>query len=132
MQPSEVVQQCELVIRVRYPECDPMGYLHHARYFEYFELGRTELLRQTGQSHRDMEAVGVFFVVARAECKFRRPAHYDDELVLKTMMTRVTRARIDHTYELRRDAELLCQAATTLACVDRQGSLCGIPERFLK
>ncbi len=48
------LDHCDLDIRVRYVECDPMGYLHHARYFEFFELGRTELLRRAGHSYLEM------------------------------------------------------------------------------
>ncbi len=116
-----------LEIRVRYPECDPMGYLHHARYFEYFEMGRTELLREHGHAYRDLETAGVFFVVARAQCRFRRPARYDDRLTLITRVARMTTARIDHHYQLHRGATLLCSAETTIASVDRTGRLIPIP-----
>ncbi len=105
-----------------------MGYLHHARYFEFFELGRTELMRGAGHAYRDMEAAGHFLVVARAQCKFMKPARYDDQLILTTRLQRVTTARIDHAYELTRDGLLLCTATTTLACVDRQGRLACVPE----
>ncbi len=62
------LDHCDLDIRVRYVECDPMGYLHNARYFEFFELGRKELLRLAGHSYHDMEQQGHFLVVARAQC----------------------------------------------------------------
>ena len=55
-----------------------MGYLHHSRYFQYFEMGRVELLRSLGHSYADLERDGVFFVVAKAECRFKAPARYDD------------------------------------------------------
>ncbi len=58
---------CDLSIRVRYAESDPMGYLHHSKYFEYFEMGRTELLRLAGFRYRDLEARGVLFAVAKIE-----------------------------------------------------------------
>jgi len=108
-----------------------MGYLHHARYFEYFELGRTELLRRSGHAYSDMERAGQFFVVARADCRFKRPARYDDQLTLTTRIERVTAARIDHAYELRCQKALLCTARTTIASVDREGRLTPIPE-FLR
>ena len=73
---ASIRTESELEIRVRYSECDPMGYLHHARYLEYFELGRTELLRQSGYAYREMERAGHRFVVARAQCKFMKPARY--------------------------------------------------------
>ncbi|HSW44416.1 MAG TPA: thioesterase family protein [Phycisphaerae bacterium] len=123
---------CEIRIRVRYAECDPMGVLHHSRYFEYFEMARTELLRQAGSRYRDLEKRGILFVVAKVECRFRRPARYDDELTLKVEITRMTRARIDHKYELYRDGVLLCEATTVLACVDREGRVIPIPDEIVQ
>ncbi len=122
------VRECDIEIRVRYAECDPMGFVHHSRYFEYFEMGRTELLRASGRRYRDLEAAGVLFVVARIECRFRRPAVYDDLLRLNVRVTRQTRARIDHAYRLYRDGLLLCEASSVLACVNRQGRPIPIPD----
>lgn len=93
---------CELDIRVRYAETDRMGFVHHSRYFVYFEMGRTELLRQAGIAYRDLEDAGVFFVVAKLAASFHAPARYDDVLALRTKLQRLTTARIDHSYELRR------------------------------
>lgn len=109
-----------------------MGYLHHSKYFEYFEMGRTELLRAGGFRYRDLEERGVLFVVTKIECKFRAPARYDDELVLETTIARQTLARIDHTYRLYRDGTLLTEAATTLACVDRAGEVIPIPDEITR
>ena len=127
-QPSD---RCELEIRVRYPECDPMGYVHHARYFEYFEMGRTEMLRRSGVAYADCEKRGVFFVIAKVNCTFRRPAHYDDVLRVVVRVTRQTRARIDHAYELYRDKTLLCEASSVLACVGTDGKPMMIPEDII-
>lgn len=119
---------CDISIRVRYAESDPMGFLHHSKYFEYFEMGRTELLRLAGFRYRDLEAQGIFFAVAKLDCRFKAPAHYDDELVLTTRIARMTRARIDHAYTLRRGGQELCEATSTLACIDRNGRLIPIPD----
>src|SRR5213080_2772333 len=96
-----------ITIRVRYPEADPMGYLHHSRYLQYFEIGRIELLRALGHSYADLEQQGVFFVVVKVECRYKAPARYDDELTLTTRVVRQTHVRIDHAYELRRGTTLL-------------------------
>lgn len=71
-----------------------MGFLHHGNYFTYFEIGRTELLRASGGNYRQMEADGFLVVVVKAECRFRRPARYDDVLRLRTTITRVTQVKI--------------------------------------
>jgi acyl-CoA thioester hydrolase len=123
---------CEIALRVRYAESDPMGYLHHSKYFEYFEMGRTELLRLAGFRYRDLEARGGLFAVAKLECRFKAPAYYDDELVLTTTIERMTRARIDHAYVLRRDGTALCEARSTLACIDREGKLIPIPDEIFQ
>lgn len=105
-----------------------MGYLHHSRYLQYFEMGRVELLRSLGHSYAEMEKQGIFFVVVKAEIKYKAPAKYDDELTLTTRLVKQTFVRYDHAYELRRDGALLAEGATTIACVDRAGQLTQIPE----
>lgn len=115
-------------LRVRYPEVDAMGYLHHSRFLQYFEIGRVELLRSLGVAYADLERMGVFFVVTKAEVKYRAPARYDDELTLITTVKRQTTVRIDHEYRLLKGETLLAEAATTIACVDRKGEVQMIPE----
>lgn len=117
-------------IRVRYPEVDPMGYLHHSRYLQYFEMGRVELLRASGHTYAELEQEGVFFVVAKAEISYKAPARYDDVLTLATRLVRQTHVRFDHHYELRRNGLLLAEGQTTIACVDRTGRLVAIPDRL--
>jgi acyl-CoA thioester hydrolase len=114
-------------LRVRYAETDQMGFVHHANYPVYFEMGRTEMLRSTGLDYRTVEQRGFFLVIAKLSCRFLTPAKYDDELLLRTMLKRVTFVRIEHRYELYRGGELICDAETTLACVDREGQLQRLP-----
>ena len=126
-----MIHQDVITLRVRYPEVDAMGYLHHSRFLQYFEMGRIELLRKLGHSYADLERHGVFFVVVKLECRYKAPARYDEELSLTTRVTRQTHVRIDHAYELRRGTTLLAEASSTIACVDRAGQLQEIPE-FLR
>jgi acyl-CoA thioester hydrolase len=118
----------EIELRVRYNECDPMGYLHHANYFTYFEIGRTELLRAAGGNYRKMEAEGMLVVVVKVECRYHRSARYDDVLRLLTRIDRVTQAKIEHKYELYRGAEQLATGHVTLAVVNREGRVQPVPE----
>jgi len=115
-------------IRVRYCECDPMGVVHHTVYPVWFEMGRTELLRGTGRTYRDMEEAGIFLAVVRMQVAYRRPARYDDLLRLETTLSSVGHVKIEHTYELHRGEELLCTGSTTLACLDREGRARALPE----
>jgi acyl-CoA thioester hydrolase len=123
-----MLRQHEIDIRVRYQESDPMGFLHHANYFTYFEMGRTELLRADGGNYRQMEADGLRVVVVKAECRFRRPAHYDDLLRLRTTIVRAAGAKIEHQYQLFRDDECLAVGHVTLAVLDRDGKVQPVPE----
>ena len=117
-------------VRVRYAETDRMGLLHHANYVVYFEMGRTELLRASGGSYREMEERGRFLVVTRVAVQYRAPARYDDLLALSTRLAKISFAKLEHSYELRRGAQLLTTGETTLACVDREGRVQRMSELF--
>jgi acyl-CoA thioester hydrolase len=125
-----MLREHEIELRVRYQETDPMGFLHHAFYFTYFEIGRTELLRAAGGNYRRMEEEGLLVVVVRAECRFHRPARYDDVLRLRTTVARVTPAKIEHEYRLFRGEELLALGNVTLAVIDREGKVQRVPEEL--
>ncbi len=118
----------DLEIRVRYAETDRMGLVHHANYFVYFEMGRTELLRQRGLTYREIEDAGHYLVIVDIGCKFKRPAYYDDLLRLRTSVSRITRVKIVHAYQLFRDHVLLAEGHSTLACVDREGKPQALPD----
>ncbi len=117
----------DVQIRVRYQETDGQGRLHHANYFTYFELGRTELLRASGHSYRTVEEAGLLLVVAEISCEFFLPAAFDDLLTLRTTITHAKGARISHEYEVFRDGELLARGKSIVACVDRSGRPKRIP-----
>ncbi len=125
---TRMLKQHEIEIRVRYCETDAMGYLHHSNYFNYFEIGRTELFRAQGGDYRKMEEEGLFFVVARIECKYHHPARYDDVLTLRTTIANASFAKLKHDYEVLRDGQLLAKAPSVLACVNREGHIQRIPD----
>jgi len=126
----ESTPKLDLEVRVRYAETDAMGYLHHAQYLVYFEMGRTELLRANGLRYRDMEARGLFYVVARVKLRYRLPARYDDLLTLTTRTVKVSPVRVDHEYEIRRDGRLLTEGASTLVLVNRDGRPTPLPDEW--
>jgi acyl-CoA thioester hydrolase len=117
-----------LEIRVRYTECDPMGVAHHTAYPVWFEMGRTELLRDDRISYRDLETQGFLIAVVKLNVQYKRPARYDDLLSLETSITDRGRATIEHAYQLHRDGVLLTTATTTVVCVDRDGRPQPLPE----
>jgi acyl-CoA thioester hydrolase len=114
----------------RYCETDQAGVVHHTVYPVWFEMGRTELLRINGLAYSQLEKAGVFFVVTELTAKYRRPCFYDESLDLTTFCSRITSARIEHTYILKRAQTglILAEGSSVLACVDRQGKARRLPE----
>ena len=122
------MKQHDTTIRVRYEDADPMGFLHHGKYLTYFEIGRFELFRASGGDYRKMEDSGQFVVVVKAECRYRKPARYDDVVTVRTTLTSISQAKIEHTYEMFRDGESLATGRVTLALVDRNGEVQRVPQ----
>lgn len=122
------MKEHETQIRVRYEDADPMGFLHHAKYFSYFEIGRLELFRASGGDYREMEESGLFAVVVRAQCNYKTPARFDDLLTVRTKLASISMAKIEHEYTLLRDEVQLATARVTLALVDRSGKVQPVPE----
>jgi acyl-CoA thioester hydrolase len=125
---KKIVTENTISFRVRYPEADPMGFVHHSRYLQYFEMGRIELLRAGGHSYAELEKAGVLFVVVKIEVKYKSPARFDDELTLITKTQRQTPVRIEHVYQLMKGQLLIAEGTSTIACVDSSGQLRTIPE----
>lgn len=117
------IQSHAIEIVPRYCETDQAGVIHHTVYPVWFEMGRTELLRVNGLAYSDLEKSGIYFVVAELTCKYRRPAFYDEKLDLVTECSRITSARAEHRYTLKRQSTgvILVEGTSVLACVDKQG-----------
>jgi acyl-CoA thioester hydrolase len=115
-------------LRVRYDECDPMGFVHHANYMKYFEIARTDLYRVRGGSYREFEASGYFVVVAKIECRYQMPARYDDLLTVTVAIDQITEAKIVQSYVVHRGEQRIVSGLVTLAVIDREGKLQRIPD----
>jgi acyl-CoA thioester hydrolase len=118
-------------VRVRYAETDQMGVVYHANYFVWFEVGRTDLLRSTGWTYREMEADGLSLPVIEAHCQYKQPARYDDELEVKTIGELMSPVRVAFNYEIVRpsDGGLLATGRTVHATLDRDGRPSRLPDR---
>lgn len=114
----------------RYAETDRGGVVHHSVFPVWFEMGRTELLRANGIVYKDMEEAGIFFVVAELHIRYRRPVFYDEPLLLETTCSKVTAAKVEHTYRLlrRETGLLLTEGSSVLACISAERKLCRIPQ----
>ena len=124
------IQSHTITVVPRYAETDKGDVIHHSVYPVWFEMGRTELLRTNGIAYRDLEAQGTFFVVAELRIKYRRPAFYDEELLLETTCSNVTPGKVEHTYKLTRRSTglLLAEGSSVLACVTAEGKIRRVPE----
>ena len=100
-------------IRVRYSETDQMGVVYHGNYINWFEIGRTEMFRQFGQSYRDAEEMGLKMPVLNVSCHYLLPALYDDLVEVHTKLTSYTGVKLSFLYEIRRGEELLVRGEST-------------------
>ena len=119
----------ETSVRVRYGEVDRMGFVYHANYLPYFEIGRTEFLRSQGNTYRALEESGTLLVVADTGLRFLRPAGYDDTLLVRTRLVELSGVRIRFEYEIHRPADrtFIASGHTTLASTDLTGRPIRIP-----
>jgi acyl-CoA thioester hydrolase len=124
----------DTTIRVRYGETDRMGYAYYGIYAQYYEVGRVETMRKLGFSYRDVEERGLLMPVADFSISYRKPAHYDDDVVVRTTLrTRPGPVRLVFEYECLRGDEILNTGSVTLACIDKAtGRMCRLPEWFEK
>ncbi len=118
-------------VRVRYAETDKMGVVYYANYFVWFEVGRTDLLRESGWNYREMESEGFGLPVIEAQCTYRESAKYDDEIEVRTTGAMLSPVRVQFRYEIVRsaDAATLATGTTVHATLDRTGRPCRLPER---
>lgn len=109
----------ESKIRVRYGETDQMGVVYHGNYALYFEIARTEALRNIGITYKSIEQNGVMMPVVNLTVNYRKPARYDDELTVKAVFAQEPGVKAVIGYEVLNEAgELLCTGQTTLVFVD--------------
>ena len=108
-----------------------MGVVYHANYFVWFEVGRTDLLRNNGWTYREMEAEGLSLPVIEAHAEYKQPARYDDELEIRVEAARISPARVAFKYEVVRpaDSQTLVIGHTVHVAVDRDGRPCRLPAR---
>ncbi len=127
------MSQATCQIRVRYAETDGMGVVYYANYLTWFEVGRTDLLRQLGRSYREIEEnERIHLPVVEAHCRYHKPARYDDLVDIVTRASRPSRARLQFDYELSRtqDGVLLASGSTLHVAVGRDGRPCRLPRNL--
>jgi acyl-CoA thioester hydrolase len=125
----------ETRVRVRYAETDQMGVVYHANYLVWFEVGRVEFIRQMGMDYRTMEQEeNAMIAVVEATARYKAPARYDDELIVRTSLAGVRGSIVRFRYAVVRAADemLLCEGETVHLVVDREMKKREMPERYAK
>jgi acyl-CoA thioester hydrolase len=125
----------ETRLRVRYAETDQMGVVYHANYLVWFEVGRVEFIRQMGLDYRSMEKdENAMIAVVEATARYKAPARYDDELIVRTSLAGVRGSIVRFRYAVVRadDELLLCEGETVHLVVGRDMKRREMPERYAK
>ena len=115
--------------RVIYGDTDQMGVAYYGNYLRWFEIGRTELLRQANFPYKSIEAQGLHFPVTEVSCRYFKPARYDDQLLIETTLSELGRASLIFHYKIYRQdgREPIAEGSTKHACVDEKGEVTRIP-----
>jgi acyl-CoA thioester hydrolase len=108
-------------VRVRYADTDQMQVVYHGKYVEYFEVGRTDAMRSLGITYKDVEQAGIIMPVVSLDCKFIKPALYDDLLTVRTSLLQLPK---DHKIEFHQEVyneinQLLCKGKVALYFMER-------------
>ena len=128
MQPAN-----ETRLRVRYAETDNMGVVYYANYLVWMEVGRVDLCKACGFNYRDMEREdGIFLAVAESQCRYRSPARFDDEVIVKTWIQEANTRIVTFAYEMRlADSDrLLATGSTRHVFVTREMQRARLPEKY--
>ena len=123
----------ETRLRVRYAETDQMGVVYHSNFIIWFEVGRVEFLRSLGFSYKDMEERdGCYIVVADVRCRFKAPARYDDEVIVRTSIKNLRASLIHFGYQIVRsgDGTLLAEGETTHIVTGRDMNKRELPDKY--
>ncbi len=123
----------ETEIRVRYAETDQMGIVHHANYLVWFESGRSDFCRARGFSYKEMEEKdNALMVVAESYCRYKSPAFYEDELIVRTKIEEIRSRSLRFVYEIFRpsDETLLAEGETLHLVTDENKRVRSLPENY--
>jgi len=120
--------------RARYAETDQMGVIYYANYFVWMEMGRTDYCKSVGFDYRDMEVDGASMAVAEATCRYIRPAHYDEEIVVSTHVERLNRRLITFAYVVTsaETGAAIAEGKTVHVAMGVDGKSRSIPQRYME
>jgi len=110
-------------VRTRYADVDQMGFVYYGNYATYYEVGRAAAMREIGTSYKEMEEKGIIMPVLSMTCQYKKPAHYDELLTVKTIVKGIPKARMEFNYEIFNEKEeLLNKGETTLVFLSKDSN----------
>lgn len=121
--------------RVIYGDTDQLGVAYYANYLRWFEIGRTEFMREAGLPHAQAERDGFFLPVTEVQCRYRRPALYDNLLRIETTVEPLSRMALRFHYRIglaEADGAALASGWTKHACLDRDHRLIRLPAAYVR
>lgn len=116
-------------LRVRYQETDQMGVVYYANYYVWFEVARTEYFRNLGFPYRNLEKEGIYLVVVNSSCQYKQPAHYDDQITVKSRISSIKNTSFIFEYEVEREKDILAVGKTVHVFINRKGKPVKIPAK---
>ena len=118
--------------KVRFVETDMMGVVHHANYFRWFEMGRVEYMRQGGVLLLALMAEGIVFPISDVSCQYRASARFDDQFLIETTMTDLSKVKMVFSYRILREADglLLASGQTRNGFTDFTGKIIRLPDKY--
>lgn len=119
-------------LRVRYQETDQMGIVYYANYYVWFEVARTEYFRSLGQPYRSFERNGAYLVVVNSSCQYKRPAHYDDLIAVRSWIASIKNTSFAFEYKVERGKDVLALGKTVHVFIDKNGRPVKIPPKVRK
>ncbi len=125
----------DTVVNVRYAETDQMGIVYYANYLVWFEVGRVAWCKARGFHYADMESKhGRYLMVAEASCRYKSPAHFEDDIIVRTGLAKATDRVIRYRYEIRRKSDdlLLATGETAHVVTDFNRHPSRLPDHYRK
>jgi acyl-CoA thioester hydrolase len=115
---NAVAAYVDVSVRVRYADTDRMGIVYHGTYPQYFEIGRSEFMREKGFTYRQFEEMGYHLVVTGIDIKYHNAATYDDLIFVRTSISDVKSRGLTFHYEIFKDDAIIVVGHTKHICVD--------------
>ena len=120
-------------IKVYYEDTDASGRVYHSNYLKYFERGRTDFLYRLGFNHKTLlERYELYFVVKTCDINFKKPAYFEDELVVETKIEKISKVKIIFHQMLKKENVIIVDSKITITSININGKITKMPNEMLE